>query len=49
MIVLDVLIGPKFNRMVRMVGMCRVNEFLEADDWADDVILLEESSGASPT
>lgn len=45
----DDTIGPKFNRMVRIVGMRRVNEFQEADEWADDVVLLEESSGASPT
>lgn len=44
----DDTIGPKFNRTVRIVGMRRVNEAQEADDWADDVVLLEESSGESP-
>ncbi|MCC6559112.1 MAG: hypothetical protein IT372_39815 [Polyangiaceae bacterium] len=39
----DDAMGPKLNRRVRILGMRRVNESGEADDWAADVVLLEEA------
>jgi len=45
----DDTIGPKLNRRVRIVGMRRVNEAREADDWADDVVLLEDTGEERPS
>jgi len=39
----DDTLGPKLNRRVRIVGMRRVSEAGEADDWADDVVLIEDT------
>jgi hypothetical protein len=39
----DDTIGPKLNRRVRILGMRRVNDAGETDEWADDVVLLEDS------
>jgi len=38
----DDTIGPKLNRSVRILGQHKVGEDGEADDWADDVVLLED-------
>jgi hypothetical protein len=48
----DDTIGAKLNRRVRVQGMRRVSEAGEADNWADDIIVLDEDSmgtGAAPT
>ena len=36
------------NRTVRILGQHKVSEYGESDDWADDVILLEDPSGEPP-
>ncbi len=38
----DDTIGPKLNRPVRVVGRHDVSEGGETEDWADDVILMED-------
>lgn len=40
----DDTIGPKLNRPVRVLGRHDVNEDGEAEDWADDVVLLEDNA-----
>jgi hypothetical protein len=44
----DDTIGPKLNRRVHILGMRRVNEAGEADDWADDVVLIEDTGDERP-
>ncbi len=39
----DDTIGPKLNRSVRVIGRHEVSEDGEAEDWADDVVLLEDT------
>lgn len=38
----DDTIGPKLNRSVRILGRRRLNEDAEPEDWAEDVVLLED-------
>jgi hypothetical protein len=38
----DDTIGPKLNRPVRVIGRHDVSEDGEAEEWADDVVLLED-------
>jgi hypothetical protein len=45
----DDTIGPKLNRSVRILGMRRVNDAGEADDWADDVTLIEDAADERPS
>lgn len=45
----DDTIGPKLNRLVRVLGRRRVNEDSEPEEWADDVVLLEEHGHEPPT
>jgi len=42
----DDTIGPKLNRIVQIKGRHVVTEDGEADDWADDVVLLEDEPQA---
>lgn len=42
----DDTIGPKLNRPVLVIGRHDVSEDGEAEDWADDVTLLEEPAAA---
>lgn len=44
----DDTIGPKLNRRVRVLGRHEVSEDGEAEDWADDVIPLEEPPRSDP-
>lgn len=39
----DDTIGPKLNRRVRVLGRHDVTEDGEAEEWADDVVLLEDA------
>jgi hypothetical protein len=41
----DDTIGPKLNRSVRILGQHKLGEDGESDDWADDVVLLEDLPG----
>lgn len=40
----DDTIGPKLNRPVRVIGRHDVSEDGETEEWADDVVLLEDTS-----
>ncbi|AUX25728.1 uncharacterized protein SOCEGT47_062770 [Sorangium cellulosum] len=44
----DDTIGPKLNRPVRVIGRHDVTEDGEAEEWADDVILLEDAAEEPP-
>lgn len=39
----DDTIGPKLNRSVQVIGRHEVSEDGEAEEWADDVVLLEDT------
>jgi hypothetical protein len=39
----DDTIGPKLNRPVRVIGRHDVNDDGETEEWADDVVLLEDT------
>jgi hypothetical protein len=39
----DDTIGPKLNRAVRVIGRHNVSEEGETEEWADDVVLLEDT------
>lgn len=41
----DDTIGPKLNRPVRVIGRHDVTEDGETEEWADDVVLLEDTAG----
>lgn len=45
----DDTIGPKLNRTVRILGRRRLNEDSEPEDWADDVVLLEDTADERPS
>ncbi len=44
----DDTIGPKLNRPVRVLGRHDVSEDGEAEEWADDVVLLEDTGDERP-
>lgn len=44
----DDTIGPKLNRPVRVMGRHDVSEDGETEEWADDVVLLEDTSEERP-
>jgi len=44
----DDTIGPKLNRPVRVIGRHDVSEDGEAEEWADDVVLLDDAVDERP-